>query len=150
MLVRSGRRVMPHCLYEPMKRNKAVKGKARRAWDYLTPSISHLPLCMCTCLCNLTSSPIDIQYKHNNSQALQQPLVPTIPVHGTQTPVTWYDKCIVASPKSVSLIVVRIFFLLVLNVRRMFWTMNMRRKVTANYKWTSWSWRRHELSNWSF
>ena len=41
-----------------MKRRKTIKGKARRAWDHLTPSIVSMPLCIYVCLSNLISSPI--------------------------------------------------------------------------------------------
>ena len=42
---------------------KTIKGKAKRAWNHLTPSIVHMALNMCICLCSLISSPINIKYK---------------------------------------------------------------------------------------
>lgn len=45
-----------------MKSRKEIKGKARRVWDHLTPSIVHMSLCMCIYLCNLISRPIDFQF----------------------------------------------------------------------------------------
>ena len=60
--LRGIRVLIPYCLYEPRKGRKSIKGKARRAWDHLTTSIVHMPLWMCICLCNLISSPINIQY----------------------------------------------------------------------------------------
>ena len=55
MVFRRGIRVTPYCLYEIMKRRKAIKGKARRAWAHLTSSIVRMPLYRCLCLCNLIS-----------------------------------------------------------------------------------------------
>jgi hypothetical protein len=46
MLVQKGIRVIPYYLYKPMKTRKTIKGKAKRAWDHLTPSIVHMP-CVC-------------------------------------------------------------------------------------------------------
>ena len=62
MLVQKGIRVIPYCLYEPKKKREPINNKARRARDHLISSIIHMPLCMSMCLCNLISSPIDIQY----------------------------------------------------------------------------------------
>ncbi len=56
MLVRRGIRVIPYCLYEPMKRRKTIKCKVRRTWDHLTPSIIYISLYQCLCLCKLISS----------------------------------------------------------------------------------------------
>ena len=54
--VRRGIRVIPCCLYKPMKRRKTIKDKARRTWYHLTPSIVHMPLYRYICLHNLICS----------------------------------------------------------------------------------------------
>ena len=45
----SGSRDISCALYEP-RRKSVLKGKARGEDDYLTPSIVHMPLCMCILL----------------------------------------------------------------------------------------------------
>ena len=43
------------------KKENIIKSKARGGGDHLTPSIIHLPLCICRCLCNLISCSIVLQ-----------------------------------------------------------------------------------------
>ena len=45
-----GIRIIPYYLYEPRKINKTINGKIRRGRDNLTPSIVHMPMCMCNML----------------------------------------------------------------------------------------------------
>ena len=47
---------------ENKKKNKKEKIQTKSAWDHLTPSIVHMFLCMCICLCNLIYDHIDFQY----------------------------------------------------------------------------------------
>ena len=74
-----------------------IKGKARRAWDHLTPSIVHMPLCMYICLYNFISSPIEIQQVigrgidtfsiiHGNSSTMPIPM-PWHCIHFSNLPI---------------------------------------------------------------
>ena len=57
----SGSWDIPYALYEPRREN-AIKDKASGGGDHHTPSIVHMPLCMCICLYNLISSSIFLQH----------------------------------------------------------------------------------------
>ena len=86
-------------MYEPLESRKRITDKAREAWDHFTSSTVHIPLCMCTCLCNLISSPLDYHYfeilnHHRSYNGLGAWTPQTLDPHPilTKRILTYYNK----------------------------------------------------------